>query len=45
MARQRIKTRTRTVRKIRKSKTNTDSNGRARCKTCGAFISKRGKKK
>ena len=32
-------------RKYRKSKTTTDKNGRKHCKTCGAFISGRGKKK
>lgn len=31
--------------KYRKSKTKKDSKGRRRCKTCGAFISGRGKKK
>lgn len=31
--------------KYRKSQTTTDSNGRKRCKSCGAFISGRGKKK
>lgn len=41
MAKQRIKL-TRTV-KYRKSKTKTDKSGRKRCKTCGAFISGRGK--
>lgn len=29
----------------RKSQTTTDSQGRKHCKTCGAFISDRGKKK
>ncbi len=32
-------------RKYRKSNTLIDSSGRAHCKTCGAFISNRGKKK
>lgn len=47
MARQRvvIKTRTRTVRKVSKSKTHTDKNGRVHCKTCGAFVGNKGKKK
>ena len=31
--------------KYRKSKTTTDKNGRKHCKTCGAFLSGRGKKK
>lgn len=45
MAKQRIKTRTRTTRKISNSKTSTDSKGRVHCKTCGAYIGKKGKKK
>ena len=39
-----MQTITRTT-KYRKSKTKKDSNGHIRCKTCGAFISGRGKKK
>lgn len=31
--------------KYRKSKTTKDKNGRIHCKSCGAFISGRGKKK
>ena len=34
-----------TVTKYRKSKTVKDKKGHLRCKTCGAFISGRGKKK
>lgn len=33
------------TRYISKSKITTDKNGRKHCKTCGAFISGRGKKK
>ena len=33
------------TRKVRKSQTKKDKNGRVHCKTCGAFISGRGKKK
>lgn len=33
------------VKKYRKSKTTKDKNGKLHCKTCGAFISGRGKKK
>lgn len=33
------------IRKYRKSKTTKDKNGKLHCKTCGAFISGRGKKK
>ena len=42
MARQRVTT-TRVT--IRKSKTYTDRKGRVHCKSCGAYISKKGKKK
>lgn len=45
MARQRIVTRTRTVRKVSKSKMHTDKNGRIHCQTCGAYIGNKGKKK
>lgn len=47
MAKQRIKikTKTRTIRKVRKSKTHTDKNGRIHCQTCGAYIGNKGKKK
>ena len=38
-----IQTRT-TKTTYRKSQTTTDSSGRKRCKTCGAFISGRGNK-
>lgn len=31
--------------RYRKSKTTVDKNGRRHCKTCGAFISGRGKRK
>jgi len=34
-----------TKKKYRKSQTTTDNQGRKHCKTCGAFISGRGKKK
>ena len=34
-----------TTRKYRKSQTTKDKSGRIHCKTCGAFISGRGKKK
>lgn len=34
-----------TKRKYRKSNALVDSNGRVHCKTCGAFISNRGKKR
>lgn len=45
MAKQKIKlTRTKTT-KYRKSKITKDKNGNLHCKTCGAFISGRGKKK
>ena len=30
---------------IRKSQTTTDKNGRKHCKTCGAYIGNKGKKK
>ena len=33
------------TKKYRKSQTTTDKNGKKHCKTCGAFISGRGKKK
>lgn len=33
------------TKKYRKSQTRRDKNGRLHCKTCGAFISGRGKKK
>lgn len=33
------------TRKYRKSQTTRDKNGKLHCKTCGAFISGRGKKK
>lgn len=45
MASQKIKQTVTTKSKYRKSKTTTDSNGHKRCKSCGAFISGRGKKK
>ena len=46
MARQRIKSsRTKTTRKVRKSKTTLDKNGRVHCKSCGAFLGNRGRKK
>ncbi len=32
------------TKKYRKSQTTTDKNGQLHCKTCGAFISGRGKK-
>ena len=40
-----IKQTTTRSRKYRKSQTTTDKSGRKHCKTCGAFISGRGKKK
>lgn len=42
MARQRI---TIITRKVRKSKSTTDSKGRVHCKTCGAFLGNKRKKK
>ena len=33
------------ITRYRKSQTTKDKNGRIHCKTCGAFISGRGKKK
>ncbi len=42
MARQVITT---TIKKYRKSKTYTDKKGRKHCKTCGAYLSGRGKRK
>lgn len=47
MARQRIvtTTKTRTIRKVSKSKMHTDKNGRIHCSTCGAYIGNKGKKK
>lgn len=40
-----IKQTVKVKKKYRKSQTTTDSQGRKHCKTCGAFISGRGKKK
>lgn len=34
-----------TTKKYRKTKTTKDKNGKLHCKSCGAFISGRGKKK
>lgn len=42
MARQRIVTRTKTIRKISKSKTTTDKKGRVHCKNCGAYVGTKG---
>lgn len=39
------KIRLKATRKYRKSQTRKDKNGQLHCKTCGAFISGRGKKK
>lgn len=41
MAKQRIKTTTRT---IRKSMSTVDKNGRRHCKTCGAYLGNKGRK-
>ena len=43
MAKQKIKRTTTTKRTINKNKIVTDKSGRKHCKTCGAFISGRGK--
>ena len=40
-----IKQTTKSKRTIRKSKTYKDGSGKLHCKSCGAFISGRGKKK
>ena len=46
MARQRIRTsHTKTTRRVRKLQTTSDRNGRVHCKTCGAFLGNRGRKK
>lgn len=43
MAKQKIKTKT--TRYISKSQITTDKNGRKHCKTCGAYVGGKGKKK
>lgn len=46
MAKQKIKTTTiKTTRYIKKSDTTTDKQGRKHCKTCGAYVGNKGKKK
>lgn len=42
MAKQRVVTTTRT---IRKSQTTIDKRGRVHCKTCGAYVGNKGRKK
>lgn len=34
-----------TTRTVRKSQTTTDSKGRVHCKTCGAYVGNKGRKK
>lgn len=47
MAKQRIVTKTKTVttKKVRNSKTITDSKGRVHCSSCGAYVATKGHKK
>lgn len=45
MATQKIKTTTKTTRYIKKSDITTDKQGRKHCKTCGAYVGNKGKKK
>ena len=45
MATQKVKTTTKTTRYINKSNTTTDKQGRKHCKTCGAYVGGKGKKK
>ena len=45
MATQKIRTTTKTTRYVNTGSTTTDRQGRKHCKTCGAYVGGRGRKK